>query len=773
MGLLDRFRLRTLAAGDQSGIANGQPPPYGRTPTPLDTMTGITSPEPDPGTVRPRVGVPPIGASGRANFYGLPQPDETNAQLIGPQGLRNFDLMYRTDPHIRRLVLMAWAPIVGGNWTLEPYGGDQASDLDREVAESIWWGLTSFMSPNWWEHLNVCGPVLLRSGFAPFEEIWATTSHKGKPLTLPRKLDLRLPRSIWRWWQDDYGELTHLGQILPNKPDVIIPASEIVYYRLAPEGDNWVGTSLLRHAYKPWVAKDRLERIAIIGEERKAVGVPFVYPPENADDQTRSDLETVFAHLHTNEVSYVIMPGPHAQDVKDSSGVQGWRTEVVTFDSSSGTSIQDLLGYWKQSIESSFAQDFMALGQHQVGARATAEVQEDPYLASVNALAVASVIPPLQNLIARIAELNWGEKIEGPPKLSLALHESASLSEVAGYLQQLVAAEVITPDEELEDWSREHADLPPANRDIRALKTQAQKEGLQRAAQPSEPIDPNAKPDSPQPSEPIDPNAKPDSAQPPPASGAQKPQPKQTLDAEPTVKWWEQLLSQDKLNEAFDGARQHVENAAKPAALLAARQLAVQAVNGSELQSAPPEDLVNALATHLADMHRLGMNTVHAEIAKQRQAMQLDAIPYPTPGDGNALQRAQRAARTILEQVIRRLEQWLLNHRADGPQMQQVAEMAAIGALHEIALDYTAAQINDGRAQGAQAEDGVVGGYYTAVLDKNTCSECASQDTGTLMTLSQAIEATPNPYCAGGDRCRCTVVYVMADDPAAVAAALS
>jgi hypothetical protein len=466
-------------------------------------MLGHTPAEPTPEQMpRPRVGIAPLGQSGRANMWGLPQSDELNRELIGSHGLRRFNEMYRTDPHVRRLVLAAWSPIVAGTWTLEPYGGDETTAQDKEIADTIWWLLNEYMSPNFTSHLYEVGPLLLRSGFLPFEQIWGTVKYGGRTLLAPRKLDLRLPVSVWRWWQDDFGDLTHIGQIVPTKADVVIPATELVYYRLGAEGDNWQGTSLLRHAYKPWYLKDRLERIDSIGQERKAVGVPVVYPPTSASPQQKSDLEQLLMSLHTSEVAYLMMPGPKAGS-QGSNGVpqEEWLLDIIKFDSSSGEGIMNSIAYHQQGISASFLTDFLELGHHQVGARATAEVQEDPFLTAVNGALLPPIVPPLNALIDRIRRLNFSDA-EGSPTLKLTLHDEASLSEIAAYVVPLIQAQAIQVDPELEDYLRSRGGLPGADPTIRAQKLKAQQAGYDQAGQlaetgeepGSEPPDPDRPP---------------------------------------------------------------------------------------------------------------------------------------------------------------------------------------------------------------------------------------------------------------------------------------
>lgn len=476
-------------------------------------LLGHTPQAPDPGTVRPRVSGPPIGQSGRANFYGLPQQDELNPRLIGPAGQLLLDEMYRTDAHVRRLVLAAWSPIVAGTWALEPYGGEDATDQDREIAESIWWMLTTWMSPNFTEHLSQLGPLLLRAGYTPYEQLWDTCEYKGKTLLGPRKLDVRLPRTIWQWWQDDFGELTHIGQILPNRPNVIIPASELTYYRLGAEGDNWSGQSLLRHAFKNWMIKDKLERLDAIGQERKAVGMPVVYHSPGVPEDQLAAIERALATMHVSEVAYLMFPGWKMGNAPEGADAAlQFLVDVIKFDSSSGPGIQQSLEYHQTAISSSFLTDFLELGHHQVGARATAEVQEDPFLTAVNGALLPPVVPPMNRLIDRIRKLNW-EDAEGSPTLQLTMHDEASLSEIASYIQVLVSSEVIQVDPDLEDWARERASLPVANADVRAMKEAAQQAAMENAAKAAE---------NPQPPAPGQP-AQPGQAAPPAARPGQQP----------------------------------------------------------------------------------------------------------------------------------------------------------------------------------------------------------------------------------------------------------
>jgi hypothetical protein len=698
------------------------------------------------------------GQTGRANFWGLPQWDEINAKLIGPAGQQMFDTMYRTDPDIHRLVLMVASPIQAGSWALNPYGGDDASDQDRQIADTIWWALNNYMAPNFTQHLSEALPLMIRAGFAAFEQVWSTTTYKGKSLTLPKSLQVRLPRSIWRWWQDDFGALTHIGQLLPNKPETIIPASELVYYRLGAEGDNWMGTSLLRSAFKPWMIKDKLERIDAIGQERKAVGVPIIYPPTNADAQTKGEVETLFASMHLSEAAFAMMPGPK-QGLTGMNPGEGWLVDVIKFDSGSGESIQKSLTYHQLAIAGSVLGDFMQLGHHQVGARATADIQEDPFLTAEDAFAQIGPIPPLNKLVDRITKLNW-PGAEGSPTLTLNLTDAASLSEIAAYVQLLISAGAMNADNELEDWLRERADLPPANSDVRALQQAASEAALKASAlqasgpqmnpvtQPPETIAPEAKP-----------KGDPTTAPAYPGNGNK---PKTKLDT-PSAKWYENLLSQGKIVEALDGARGSVETAAMPAATMLAQHIATGLVHPTMPDTSA---LASAMQGEYERLYTVGHQTASEELAKQKKTLMSPSDVAAAVGArfARAKQRAEQSAVNIAHEIAKRVSQAQITGLKDAPQLSSAALEAAQRQIHQEALDNASAMVNDGRYDAA-AQNGAVAAIYTSVLDGNTCDDCETADTGDLVSLDDMIE-TPNPDCQGGDRCRCMNVFLMSDDPA-------
>lgn len=782
---------------------------------------GNTPPAPDSATTRPPVDQRPAGGSGRANFGGFIQWDEFNAEWIGGHGLALADMMWRTDADIKRDTLATWSPITSASWSVEPYGGDQATDLDRYAAELCEHALWNFMRPNIMTHLAELGPILIRSGYTDFEQIWKTATYKGKKVILPKKLDLRLPRTIWKFYQDDDGDLTGVVQFLPNASNVWIPASELLHYRLQAEGDNWTGTSMYRHAWKHFYFKEKLERIDAIGQERKAVGLPVVFPPDGASEQTKDEMETILANVHTNEVGFIIMPGPKAGPEVDPS--IGWDLEVITFDSSSGNGIKESIEMQTLKIAGAFIADFLELGHHQVGARATAEVQEDPFMTAIKALSEL-IIEPLNELCARIATLNV-PGIEGTPKLSMSLHDEASLSELSTYAQQLYMAEMLTPDPATEDFFRERADMPPADPVVRREHQEAQKAGRQMAINGengnSEETDPATEEGGkfnqagrgskikrgPGAADKSERGITPGSKSKPGKQGSGKAG-DSTVELDNAVgsaPWYEDLLSQGRLKEALDNARETMETATKPAAVKLAATMAARARSGRKIAvAAPPADLQQAFENEMLRLYELGRQTVADELAQQHHAMgtdpemtldaeepedegqEEDVAPVVVKGHRRLKRRAMIAAEHVANEVAREAERSVLAGERSPLALQRQSETAAERAIRREALTNASPSINDGRrdaaavALAALAAKAVKGanerpasgrttaqepqrlrGIYTSVLDNRTCGYCEGADDGVEREPEDPALQVPNPECDGGEFCRCMVVWVL------------
>lgn len=691
----------------------------------------------------------PRGDSGRGHVDGFLALEELNAALRGTAGLQIFDKMYRTDPDVRRSVAMVTNPIVGGTWSVEPYGGDEAEERDREVAAFVEWALWQVMRPGLARHLAEALPVLIRSGFAAFEQVWSATDYQGKDVLVPQTLGLRLPRTIARFMQDDAGQLTEIVQWPAAGREVTLPAADLVYYRLGAEGDNWEGTSLLRPVYKSWFLKDKIERLDAIAIERESTGVPIAYPPQSGvSDEVLDDVESALANLRTNEQGYLISPGPHAQHAEKG---QGWIFEILSAKAGEQRSTESSLNYHSSKIAAGFIAEFMRLGQENVGARATADVQQNPFLAGVEAIAGEIEETLNEQLVARLVALNY--EVEEPPRLTMSLVDSTSLEQLASYVGTLAEKGVLQPDPDLEDYLRARADLPPADAEVRDQKQQASQAALQRLAAPfTEPSEPQAAPPAPAPT----------TEPPEDGSAAQKadaPEPRWGRE----LRWWEKHLRLEVIDTAIGGARERFEAAAGEAARELARAYAQAALAGREQAPKAGEALGEAIGGVLDELYRTGTATVEAELDAQRSQSSAPITQIADSPLSAIRRRARLAADSIAARIWQAVSRSVLAKPGDEAAAQAAGEGEAAAALRAEAQLHASAALNLGRSDAADANaETIAGSRYTSILDPRRCQSCATADDDILRPLDDPVRLArkpPNPDCFGGDRCRCVEFF--------------
>jgi hypothetical protein len=691
------------------------------------------------------------GGSGRWHTDGFLEYEEINADLVHPAGYAVYDRMWRTDPDVRRVWGMWTSPIIAGTWQIEPHGGDEADDQAREDAALVEWVLFEHLRGGLHGHLSEA-LATLRHGFAPFEHIWHAIKHDGQQLLVPEYLGLRLPRSVQRWLQDDREQLAGIEQLTIDRGLIEIPADGLVYYRVGAEGDNWEGVSPLRAVYKPWFIKDGIERLDAVAQERQAVGVAVLYPPEHAnnDDGTLDAVEDAIAGLRGGETAHIVMPGPHADNAELG---QGWRFEIQGMGaaSQSGRSAQPSLQYFTDKIAAGLIAEFMRLGQSGEGARATADVQQDPFYAAVEGFTSTVVEPPLQALTELIVRVNRGER-DGYPKIRMSLVDAASLTELADYVNKLSAAGALAADDPLEDYLRQRGDLPPADPQAREQRKQQAEEDrqIQNEAAAAKAKATAAGDGSGGSQDPSSAARTPDTTV--STFGRQRREPRH----------WERHMSLDQIEEAIDGARARFEQAGTDTSRTVARDVAAAVAAGKEPTAKPPAELVDALAEVLQDLYTLGRTTVRDELA--RQAGRVPSTEYARPDVRAALQKMKRrarvAARAVISAVIRRVLQVDLQHDgATAAELQAAGEQAASAALRAEGQLHAAAALNQGRGDEIDAHADVIAGVrYTALLDGSACQPCLDADDDVLRPLDDPVRLArkpPNRDCHGGDRCRC------------------
>jgi hypothetical protein len=176
------------------------------------------------------------------------------------------------------------------------------------------------------------------------------------------------------------------------------------------------------------------------------------------------------------------------------------------------------------------------------------------------------------------------------------------------------------------------------------------------------------------------------------------------------------------------------------------------------------DELEELFDDSLARMRDVGKRSVYNEFGKKE-------LQQVTPEQARSAQRilARRKARATasaiaeavategLELIGAGIE---LNPVAVTEALRQAATRRANAMVAAVAYAIPALGVGSGRQEAVQelkdSGNAPTRTFYSAILDRNTCTECAKVD-GQEVTNGQP--AAPNPDCEGGSNCRCVHVY--------------
>jgi hypothetical protein len=180
----------------------------------------------------------------------------------------------------------------------------------------------------------------------------------------------------------------------------------------------------------------------------------------------------------------------------------------------------------------------------------------------------------------------------------------------------------------------------------------------------------------------------------------------------------------------------------------------------------------------LGDFYQAGRQQVADELARQRRGepvvqrtiddRQGQATTLAEPrltkrqlSDALA-EHAEVLARTVANAALTAAAQQALRVAVDEIAAEALAELVT-RASDEAAIragSWVANAMQAGRADKAEeSKEAITRAVYSAILDENTCDACAERDFDETTDLDEAATWTPNPECAGGERCRCITIY--------------
>lgn len=396
--------------------------------------------------------------------------EEFLVNLRGTRGLRVYREMADNDPVIGAILYAIEKVIVRLEWRVDPAEETPEAVEAKEFVESCLYD----MSESWDSTLSSISSMLVY-GFSYHEIIYKIRggdSNDGKRNSKFndgkigwRKFPIRSQESLNNWLLDNDGGIQGMVQMDPAGGGMrTIPIDKSLLFRTTTNKNNPEGRSLLRNAYRSWWFKRRIEEIEAIGIERDLAGLPVAYmPPEYlssdanaAQTSVRNTITDIVQNIKRNEQEGVIFP-----QMFDDNGNRMFELSLLSSGGNRQFDTDKVISRYDQRIAMTVLSDFILLGHERVGSFALGTSKMDLWTMSVDAIANSIAETFNQYAIPRLLKYN-GMNPQLAPHLSYGDVASVDLTEVADFVQKLTASGAITPDERLEQYLRDIANLPPS-----------------------------------------------------------------------------------------------------------------------------------------------------------------------------------------------------------------------------------------------------------------------------------------------------------------------
>lgn len=389
-----------------------------------------------------------IGWTGNKIFSGLPM-DEYNPDLVFPSSTEVYDRMRRSDGQVAAVLNAMKLPIRAAKWYVEP---EDVDDKDKkaaeQIAEFIEDNLLNGMRYSWDDHLREA-LLMLDFGLSVFEKVWRFDTWNGRKVIMLDKYAPRVTPSIWRFPQDENYNIVEIEQINYMTGQIVnIPLDKCRVYTYQREGENIVGISALRPAYKHWFIKDALYNIVAVGIEKSLIGTPYGQLPAGTSDEDETKVLNLLTAVRVAEASgFTIPEGVTVGMLEGSKNAVDALPFIEHQDTQIARSV--LAQFINLGTMSSASGGSYALGNTMVGM----------FIQNLDSIA-NYIAGEVQKDITALVEWNFGK--DAPvPKLK---HGNISIDSIAEKLTAIAAVgagHLINPDEALENVIRGLIGVPP------------------------------------------------------------------------------------------------------------------------------------------------------------------------------------------------------------------------------------------------------------------------------------------------------------------------
>jgi SPP1 gp7 family putative phage head morphogenesis protein len=683
-----------------------------------------------------------VGFTGTKIFAGLPF-DEYNRDLSFPLSTKVYDQMRRSDGQIAAVLMAMKLPIRSTRWYVEADKDAPDSDLAEQIADFIKDNLMGGMKYSWDDHLREA-LLMLDFGFSVFEKVYRYDTWNGRPVVKLDKYAPRVASSIWRFPQDEDYNIIMVQQINYMTGQIVdIPLDKCRVYTYNREGDNIVGISALRPAYKHWFIKDALYSVMSVGIEKALIGTPYGKLPKGTSDEDRDKVLNLLSAVRVAEEAGFTIP----QDVE----VDMLEGKKSPLDALPFIEHQDTL------IARSVLAQFINLGTMSSasgGAYALGQTMADMFVMGLEA--VANYIQnEAQKDIDELVRWNFGS--DAPiPKLKHKDISFRDMTQVSQALNQLGSSHLITPDESMENHIRDMFGLPPipkeALKNIQSGNTGGKPTETQKMSETFKFSDGIVNIED---------------------TGGEEEEPKGTTKWRRDLTPYEKTVNLDELNDRWQTAEEQMADKMRGVLRQSSDQLIneitkiletnqnvnqkMQAINNLQAKYGPK--YLDIIKSVIQELYQFGAESVIKELSAT-----VEAPPPPQSDLSQLYTKAGTLAAMQLQQMQSTIQLGAINQLGRGVDNKHIIHSLKLAAdayiqgpgIQSAATITVGDSINVGRGATAKAL-GVKGAQWSAILDSKTCSLCEELDNKTISADNPDFDIFRPPLHS---HCRCILIYI-------------
>lgn len=398
------------------------------------------------------------GRTGAKRYGGLFY-EEFLPELQGIRGVRVYEEMSSNDDVCGAILFAIKMLIRQATWTVQPTG---TAGVDRDAAdfvESCMFDMSSTWSDTVSEILS-----FLTYGWSVHEIVYKRRMGRKRDPKLESKFDdgligwqklpIRCQESLYTWEFDEHDNLTAFVQMpAPDFRAIRIPAEKLLLFRTESRKDSPEGRSILRNAYRSWYFKKRLQEIEGIGIERDLAGFPVLTAPEGVDIWAPSNaalLETCnrfVSNIRRDSMEGLTIPA-------------GWELKLLSTGGSRQFDTSKIIERYDTRIAMTVLADFLFLGHERTGSWALSSDKTELFAMAIGAYLDMICEVFNRTAIPRLLQMNKRFEAAEIPQLIHGDIETQDLSQLGTFLKDMSGIGLITPDDELEAYLREQANLP-------------------------------------------------------------------------------------------------------------------------------------------------------------------------------------------------------------------------------------------------------------------------------------------------------------------------